>query len=70
MKREYTEVIKPIRERKLGEYTIVLYKDYMTGCYVIQEYNQYKGHYITHDSNKNIMLMTYKRIVDDYKMYN
>lgn len=67
---EYKSEIKPIRCRKLGEYTIILYQDCMTGCYVLQEYNKYKGHYITHDSSKNYMLATYKRIVDEYKLMN
>lgn len=65
----YTDEIKLLRHRILGgRYELMVYKDCWTGWYVLQEIDhaESKGHYITHDWNKDVVFLAYKRAVDNY----
>lgn len=61
--------IRLLRHRVLGgRYELMIYKDYFTGWYVLQERDlkENKGHYVTHDWRKEPVLMVYKHAIDNY----
>lgn len=63
--------LKFIRHRKIGKYELYIYRDYMSGLYVLQEQEGNKrSHYISDSRNLEWLLPTYNRCVREATFYN
>lgn len=68
------DTLKFIRHRKLSNYRLYIYKDYMSGKYVLQEEYWHnskalQSHNITYDSRLAPVVMAYNRAIEEYKLY-
>lgn len=64
MSKEYKNTVKFIRHRKLGEFELYIYKDCMSGLFVLQEEETGKrSHNVSYGHTLNSVLPTYNRCV-------
>lgn len=64
------DTLKFIRHRKIGKYELYIYKDYMSGLYVLQEEETGKrSHSISDGRTLEWLLPTYNRCVREAQFY-
>lgn len=69
-----SEYMNFIRRRKLGKYKLYIYKDYMSGMYVLQEEYWHgakalQSKNVTYDTNLTPVLMAYNNAIKEYEFY-